>query len=175
MYYFKNHKNSPRSRYETRPVLIERHYSDPVTSTIHAFMTTQKDVVEAAGGIFYKPYKEYRSTHALQSSSQEVPPSFNLATSKNKEDNGEGSSRQLSRDQRADGHSVAGAMAAASARSLGDLYVKAFKGLAVDIPLATAEGLRNIPALYGEKVRDNGSVTDWKSGAVVGGRVSTSI
>lgn len=45
-----------------------------------------------------------------------------------------------------------------------------FKGLLVDIPLATAEGLRNVPALYGDKVRDHGTVTGWKSGAVVGGK-----
>ena len=68
---------------------------------------------------------------------------------------------------------VAGAMALASAKSLGNLGRKGFRGLAVDIPLAAAKGFGNVPAMYGEQVRDNGTVTDWKSGAIVGGKVST--
>ena len=67
--------------------------------------------------------------------------------------------------------SAAGAIVLASAKSLGKFHGNFFKGLAVDIPYATAEGLRNAPKLYGEEVRDNGPVTDWKSGAVVGGKV----
>lgn len=46
------------------------------------------------------------------------------------------------------------------------------KGTLVDVPLAFAEGLRNTPALYGEKIRDHGPVTDWKSGGVVAAKVS---
>lgn len=61
-------------------------------------------------------------------------------------------------------------MVGASGKALADVNVKGFKGLLVDIPLATTEGLRNIPALYGDTVRDHGSVTDWKSGAMVGGK-----
>jgi len=45
------------------------------------------------------------------------------------------------------------------------------KGTLIDMPLALAEGLRNTPALYGEKIRDHGAVTDWKSGGVVAAKV----
>jgi hypothetical protein len=40
----------------------------------------------------------------------------------------------------------------------------------VDIPLATAEGLRAVPKLYGEETKTYAPVTDWKSGLVVGGK-----
>ncbi|KAH7020720.1 glycosyltransferase family 28 domain-containing protein [Microdochium trichocladiopsis] len=41
------------------------------------------------------------------------------------------------------------------------------RGTLVDTPLALAEGMRNIPRLYGEEVKDYGKGTDWKSGGVV--------
>ena len=44
------------------------------------------------------------------------------------------------------------------------------KGSLVDIPFALAEGLRNAPLMYGDKPRDFGPVTDWKSGGVVAGK-----
>lgn len=48
------------------------------------------------------------------------------------------------------------------------------KGTLVNVPLALAEGFRNTPALYGDKVRDLGPVTDWKSGGVVAAKVRSS-
>ncbi|THY82622.1 UDP-Glycosyltransferase/glycogen phosphorylase [Aureobasidium pullulans] len=44
------------------------------------------------------------------------------------------------------------------------------KSSLVDIPFALAEGLRNAPLMYGDKHRDFGPVTDWKSGGVVAGK-----
>ncbi|KAI1857259.1 uncharacterized protein JN550_013342 [Neoarthrinium moseri] len=41
------------------------------------------------------------------------------------------------------------------------------KGTLVNTPLALAEGLRNVPRLYGEEVQDNGKVKDWQSGGKV--------
>ncbi|KXJ87567.1 glycosyltransferase family 28 domain-containing protein [Microdochium bolleyi] len=41
------------------------------------------------------------------------------------------------------------------------------KGTLVDTPLALAEGMKNVPRLYGEEVKDHGKVTDWKSGGTV--------
>jgi hypothetical protein len=40
------------------------------------------------------------------------------------------------------------AVAMASAKSFGDVFLKGFKGLVVHVPLAAAEGFRNVPALY---------------------------
>lgn len=132
------------------------------------------DVLEATAGIFYKPYEAYKSgrsatTPSLKSDSQSV-----LDEDSMRKDNGEGSS-QSSEPSKPPSKNVAGAMALASAKSFGNLYTKGFKGLAVDIPLAATEGFRNVPALYGEQVRNNGTVTDWKSGAIVGGKVRFSV
>jgi hypothetical protein len=44
------------------------------------------------------------------------------------------------------------------------------KGGLVDIPFALAEGLRNAPAMYGDKPRDFGPITDWKTGGIVAGK-----
>lgn len=66
---------------------------------------------------------------------------------------------------------VAGRMAAASGKSLMDFGLRGTRAVAVDIPFAVTEGLKNVPSLYGDKVRNHGRVTDWKSGAVVGGKV----
>jgi sterol 3beta-glucosyltransferase len=53
-----------------------------------------------------------------------------------------------------------------------DIGTSFVKGTLVDVPLAFAEGWRNVPALYGDKPRDYGPVTDWKSGGVVAAKVS---
>jgi hypothetical protein len=47
---------------------------------------------------------------------------------------------------------------------------KALKGMTVDIPLALTDGLKNMPRVYGDTVRDHGPVTDFKSGATVAGK-----
>ncbi|KAF4337198.1 sterol glucosyltransferase [Fusarium beomiforme] len=59
------------------------------------------------------------------------------------------------------------ATAIASGKALQGMTTAVVKGTLVDVPLAFAEGLRNTPRLYGEKVSDYGPVTDWKSGGTV--------
>lgn len=61
-------------------------------------------------------------------------------------------------------------MVGVSALSIPKLCGAMLKGFVVDAPFAVAEGLRNTPRLYGEDVLDHASVTDWKSGAIVGGK-----
>ncbi|KAI4738779.1 UDP-Glycosyltransferase/glycogen phosphorylase [Aureobasidium sp. EXF-12298] len=56
------------------------------------------------------------------------------------------------------------------ARGFGKAGNTILKGGLVDIPFALAEGLRNAPAMYGDKPRDLGPVTDWKSGGVAAGK-----
>ncbi|KAJ4298054.1 hypothetical protein N0V90_005953 [Kalmusia sp. IMI 367209] len=65
---------------------------------------------------------------------------------------------------------TAGRMAAASAKKFGYFNMAIFKGLGVDIPYACAEGLRAVPKLYGEEVKDHGDVKDWSSGFEVAGK-----
>ncbi|KAK7052327.1 glycosyltransferase family 1 protein [Favolaschia claudopus] len=68
------------------------------------------------------------------------------------------------------GMATAGAMAVASSKSIASVVTTTIRGASIDIPIAFAEGMRNIPKLYGEEVRDYGPVKDWKSGIVVGGK-----
>ena len=64
-----------------------------------------------------------------------------------------------------------GEAALASAKSIDHLAVKSFKGGMVDVPLALAEGFRNVPRLWGEKVEEQEEINGWKSGAAVAGKV----
>lgn len=129
------------------------------------------DVIEAAGGIFYEPYKVYKSGRKTTSPSLEPDSGFSRDGIQNMADNGKESSTGSVLPNPSE-KNTAGAMAMASAKSLGKLSGKGIKGLAVDVPLAAAEGFRNVPTMYGEQVRNHGNVTDWKSGAIVGGKVS---
>lgn len=184
--------------YESKPVHIETKYYDPVSGATTAYIGWSIDVVEAAAGMVTKPYKEYKVGRTNTSVKSVVSGSSSLRSSRSSSSTqvefvtGEvhdlvvDSSASSSVSSRS--HSVsrseksmdvastpgfgctAARMAGASAKSFGDLNLKGFKGLMVDIPLATAEGLRNVPALYGDKPRDHGTVTDWKSGALTGGK-----
>ncbi|KAJ6466955.1 sterol glucosyltransferase [Mycena sanguinolenta] len=66
--------------------------------------------------------------------------------------------------------STAGAMVAASGMSMGTIITSGLRGTAIDIPVAFQEGLRNVPKMYGEEVKDYGHVKDWKSGMLVAGK-----
>lgn len=65
---------------------------------------------------------------------------------------------------------VAGRIATSTAKGFGNFNLALFKGLIVDLPLATAEGFRNVPKMYGEEVRSHGEVTGVTSGFQVGMR-----
>ncbi|KAH6677700.1 hypothetical protein B0J14DRAFT_536407 [Halenospora varia] len=182
--------------HEPRRILIETRHYEPVSSISTSFFGTYYKTTEDAVGIFYQPYKAYkanRTENEKRAATFSSSPSASNANSDARsiasshksshtasKDNGEGSSRSMSpsttrgstaRSQSPSKEkSAAGAMALASAKSLGNFHGNFFKGMVVDLPYAAAEGLRNVPKLYGEEVRDNGPVTDWKSGAVVGGK-----
>lgn len=61
-------------------------------------------------------------------------------------------------------------MTTASATAAVDLF-KSYSTSAVAIPYAFTEGCRNIPALWGEEVRDIGTIRDWKSGTAAGAKI----
>lgn len=58
-------------------------------------------------------------------------------------------------------------MALASGKSLGKFFTSYSQGVFVDMPLATAEGFRSLPRLWGDEVKDYGKVTDVQSGFLV--------
>lgn len=67
--------------------------------------------------------------------------------------------------------SVGAAAAVAAGKGMQGMTTAVVKGSLVDFPLALADGLKNVPRLYGEEVRDHGPVTDWKSGGTVAAKV----
>lgn len=67
--------------------------------------------------------------------------------------------------------SAAGKATLAAGGSLIKMTSVVVKGALVDTPVAIAEGMKNMPRLYGEEVADHGKVTDWKSGGTVAAKV----
>lgn len=70
------------------------------------------------------------------------------------------------------GLQIAGAMALASAGSLGKVFISTSKGILIDIPLAMAEGLHSLPRYYDPSPdeRCRAQVTGFQSGLVVAGK-----
>lgn len=66
--------------------------------------------------------------------------------------------------------STAAALTSSSAAGVGGFFKAYCKGIFLDIPLSAADGLRAVPRLYGEEVKDHETIRGWKSGAVAGGR-----
>lgn len=61
-------------------------------------------------------------------------------------------------------------MVGATLQGFGKFSATYLRGVIVDIPHAAAEGFRRAPRLYGEKPKEYGTVSDWKSGIKVGGK-----
>ncbi|KAL7661970.1 hypothetical protein ACMYSQ_001334 [Aspergillus niger] len=176
-----------------RPIFIENRRWDPVTGGASAVVGTATDVADSVLGAFYKPVLEYRdyrkeredqsssirstssvenlsdtlSGHSISTNYKEEPWDSDVAGRSNST-----VSADLHSQKRSDTgkRKLLGRMAAASGRSLGSIAPTMIKGTTVDFPLALAEGLRNVPRLYGETPRDHGPVTDIKSGFAVAGK-----
>jgi hypothetical protein len=105
-------------------------------------------MVDAAAGIFVKPYETIKENRADGESgdtaSQSIKSKSDSATAK----------RAIQ----------------ASSKSLGKLVTTSTKGILIDIPIAITDGLRAVPHLYGEDVRHRGNIKGFKSGAVVAGK-----
>ena len=57
-------------------------------------------------------------------------------------------------------------------RSVGKISGGLAKGVLLDLPVAMADGFHAMPMLYGDEKMKRGPVSDWKSGMIVGGKVS---
>lgn len=186
--------------YRPNPILIENRRWDPVTGLTSSLLGTSTNLVDATSGIFLKPAAEYRkgrgrsmtpsgsSTNSRPQSRQSstagstpgattfdrdaetIDDSASESTATLKQPI-QATTRQADRDEKTVSHpNVAASMALASTKSLGKVFSAYTKGVLVDMPLATAEGFRSLPRLWGDEVADYGKVTDWKSGAVVAGK-----
>lgn len=143
-------------QYQTKPLSIEIRRWEPVTAVSSASLSTIAGMTDTIAGIVIDPYKEYRR---LRATTEMIPtdgaapvtiePLNNLETDPNDSN-------------------YAKQMAIASAISFTKFLGRSFRGALVDLPLAAAEGMRAVPRLYGEDVRVNAPVHDWRSGMTVG-------
>lgn len=117
-------------------------------------------------------------THESESSKcNELPGSGSLSKFRSKDDSTSDmasiNSHNSSKHKRHGRPNVALSMAYASASGVGGLMKHYTKGILIDTPLAIAEGSRALPKLYGEEVRDYGTIKDWKSGFSKSGKSLT--
>ncbi|KAL3463446.1 hypothetical protein BJX64DRAFT_121014 [Aspergillus heterothallicus] len=170
--------------YEPNPIIIENRRWDPVTGAASATLGTGTDMVKSTANIFLKPYKEYQDLQRGQPStssstsrppvirSLSTPPPATSPSAQQPQVSDKPVPKHAATDTFAEGTpsslQTTTTIASASAKSIGKCIGAYFKGVMVDIPLATAEGLRAVPKLYGEETKTYAPVTDWKSGLVVG-------
>ncbi|EYE98736.1 putative sterol glucosyltransferase [Aspergillus ruber CBS 135680] len=154
------------------PIVILNRRWDPITGTTSAAIGTGADLARATTDMFLKPYQEI-SRGRRNSSRPSTPrttssPSIQRADSDSQVPNADEVTRAIEQDPHS-GWITTGRAVGAGAKGIGKFLGSYYKGVLVDIPLATTEGLRAVPRLYGEDVKDY-NVKDWKSGALAGGR-----
>ncbi|CAG8060119.1 unnamed protein product [Penicillium olsonii] len=158
-------KLSDLQPYETLSVYIQNRRWDPVTGTASSLLGTSTDILKATGDIVYRPYEEFRRS----GNSQLPPPEPSCSRSSSVTSAAEVTSLAPS-GRSSSKLKTTGAAMEGSAKSLGKAVGFWYKGVLIDMPLAVSEGLRAVPRLYGEEVRDHGDVRDWKSGATFAGK-----
>ncbi|CAG2010349.1 unnamed protein product [Fusarium graminearum] len=140
--------------HQPKPTYIESRRWDPITAAGSASVEVAAGMADATAGIFVKPYDRVKEHRTRPSSPLD----------------GESSdTRSQSTESKSDSATAKDVVGAFS-KSLGKLAMTSTKGVLVDIPIAVTDGLRAVPNLYGEDVRQRGRITDFKSGAVVAGK-----
>ncbi|KAJ5597984.1 hypothetical protein N7537_008068 [Penicillium hordei] len=165
--------------YQSNPLIIETTRWDPISGGSSAVTATAVDLAGSVTGIVSKPIGEWRGDRRRRAWDLRSLDRQNASAVDHSKD--ETSSADLDRRVSTESDptgspqakrqgSLAGRMAAASAKSIGSFVPTALKGMMVDFPLALTEGMKSVPNIYGGTVRDNGKVTDAKSGVVVAGK-----
>ena len=170
---------------EIRTYIIENQRWDPITGAASAAIgTVYRSGMAIGDGFKGKGKQACNQDEYLSVSGTSTPRSRSCSKSKNPaigseddvdsilsscEDNADNKSiiatnskAPNQKKQNQDGNRIA--------RGFGKAGNTILKGGLVDIPFALAEGLRNAPAMYGDKPRDFGPVTDWKTGGIVAGK-----
>ncbi|KAJ5993678.1 hypothetical protein N7451_009402 [Penicillium sp. IBT 35674x] len=157
--------------HEINPITIENRRWDPLTGVISAGISTGTRMLKTSTGMLYEPLKELRRARTSPASERNQPTSGssdNLSSLPSRS-----TTYQSDNDRPTSPRSpftTAGDMAGASLNSFGKFTTECFKGVLVDIPTAAADGFRHVSQVYGDKPKDYGTVTDWKSGAKVGSK-----
>ncbi|KAJ5759399.1 hypothetical protein N7520_006555, partial [Penicillium odoratum] len=153
--------------HDINPITIENRRWDPLTGVISAGISTGTRMLKTSTGMIYEPFKELTRAKSSPASEQnrrgstESTPSLRSRSTTNQTESNRPASPRSPL-------TTAGDMAGASLNSFGKFTTGYFKGVLVDIPTAAADGFRNASQVYGDKPKDYGTVTDWKSGAKVG-------
>lgn len=164
---------SQLERYIPRPIVIDPVRWDPVTATTSSLASTLKGMVVSTSDIFIKPVQAYQRPagnlgHMRHLSESELSTysSFDKHRSWPM-----GDTNSIARTRlREFSTGNLGVAIIGSASGVSGFLKCFFKGMYVDMPLATTEGLRSLPKLYGGEVREINKITDWKSGAAVAGK-----
>jgi hypothetical protein len=169
------------TKHGSKPLYIQNRRWEPVTAVSSIPLATAKGMANVAVDVFAELYKEYKRRHHY--------PNASVGTKDNQEKSHlefsqANSGGVLPEVENLPGKAgivndcnhtnnelhTAGAMALASATSLGKVFVGLSQGVLVDILVAAVDGMRAIPQLHCHEVKDYGKVTDWKSGTLVAGK-----
>lgn len=164
--------------HDINPIIIENHRWDPLTGVISAGISTGTRMLTTSTGMLIAPYKELTRTKSSPSSEPSRPKAGrSTSTPSSADDLPSMGSRSATIQPDGDRptsprspFSTAGDMAGASLNSFGKFTTGYFKGVLVDIPTAAADGFRHASQLYGDKPKEYGTVSDWRSGAKVGSK-----
>ncbi|KEQ75718.1 sterol glucosyltransferase [Aureobasidium namibiae CBS 147.97] len=126
---------------ELRTYIIENKRWDPITGAASAAIGTTVEGNEDDSRSILSSHQDDADNKSLIATSAEAP---------------------NQKKQNQDGKRIA--------KGFGKAGNTILKGGLIDIPFALAEGLRNAPAMYGDKPRDFGPVIDWKTGGIVAGK-----
>ncbi|TEA21368.1 Sterol 3-beta-glucosyltransferase UGT80B1 [Colletotrichum sidae] len=172
------------SPHDIRKFIIENRRWDPVTGTSSALLGAATGMFKGATDIVVKPIQTYHERSKLKnaepgdvassgSSTPIAPGSPGLAPPPSdaidRPRSAGGSSGGGGGGGGGGGWQTTGAVAKASASGVGGFF-KSYGKFYLDVPMALTDGFRAVPKLYGEEVKDRGPITDWKSGAVAGGK-----
>lgn len=176
-------------------IILDNKRWDPVTGSISAYLSNVVDIGKGLGSIVEAPITEYRrvksqslsarssSPHHSQSTRSTISSSSSTSdypTSSTSEPKGprpplESQPSYSNRSASSSTKEQKPSASLAATKAIGHSFGKVGAAMAktfVDVPLAMADGLHNVPALYGEEVRDMGPVRGWKSGGAKGLKVS---
>jgi hypothetical protein len=160
-------------RHKTKPYFIENRRWDPVTATTSVFFGLATDMTKSATDIIVKPIKTYRQQSKLKRSDLESQLTLRTASA-GPQSPGLALPQADPLPRRARSTrgcaSSSGAVLMAGVSGVGGFFRSFSKGFYVDMPMAVADGFRSVPRLYGEAVPERPPITDWKSGALEGGR-----
>ncbi|RDL41346.1 Uncharacterized protein BP5553_01325 [Venustampulla echinocandica] len=126
--------------YQPKPIEIENKRWDPLTAGTSTLVDTLIDLKNDGKSMFSQPYRELQKANTLRKENSGLGPSGAAAAS------------------------------FAAGKGLGKMSGGLAKGIILDLPVAMADGFHAIPVLYGDKPMRRGVVTDWKTGALAGGK-----